>query len=195
MDRHRDHRDLLQQRLDGELGALEPGRLERQLAGCEACRRELAELEQLASMLAAARIPVRPGFRGEVLAGLPAAAWESRHPASWAAGAALALVLGGAAFALTTGAGLASSPLAAAFLAVVDLFRSSLLAGAGLLNASWRGVGLALGRLVDGSLVNLIAFGVVVLGLDLFFLRLLLRTRRRVREAAARAERRRPERS
>ncbi len=66
---------------------------------------------------------------------------------------------------------------------MLELFGSSLVAGAGLLNASWRGVGLALGRLFDGSLLNLVALGVVVLGLDLLFLRLLLSTRRAVTEA------------
>ena len=57
--------------------------------------------------------------------------------------------------------------------------------GAGLLDASWRGLGLALGRLFEGSLLNLVAFGVFVIGVDALFLRLLLKTRRRVREAAA----------
>ena len=59
------------------------------------------------------------------------------------------------AFVLTSGAGVTSSPLAEIFVAVFDLFRSSLVAGAGLLDASWRGVGLALGRLFDGSLLKL----------------------------------------
>ena len=78
-----------------------------------------------------------------------------------------------------------SSPLAEIFVAVFDLFRSSLVAGAGLLDASWRGLGLALGRLFDGSWLNLVAFGVFVLGVDALFLRLLLKTRRRVRQTAA----------
>ena len=81
--------------------------------------------------------------------------------------------------------GAASSPVAEIFLAVVDLFRSSLLAGFGLLDASWRGLGLALGRLFDGSLLNLVAFGVFVIGVDALFLRLLLKARRKVRQAAS----------
>lgn len=188
MERHQDYRDLLQMQADGELSRLEAQRLERHLASCEPCRREKRELERLDELLGAARVPVREGFRDEVVAALPSAAWESRHPASWAAGVALVLALGGGAFALTSGAGVSASPLAEIFVAVFDLFRSSLLAGAGLLDASWRGLGLALGRLFDGSLLNLAAFGIFVLGVDVLFLRLLLRTRRKVRETAASRE-------
>ena len=69
---------------------------------------------------------------------------------------------------------------------MLDLFRSSLLAGAGLLDASWRGLGLALGRLFDGSLLNLAAFGIFVVGVDALFLRLLLKTRRKVERVPTR---------
>jgi anti-sigma factor RsiW len=184
-ERHQDYRDLLQMQADGELSRLEAQQLDRHLASCAGCRRERRELARLDELLVAASVPVRDGFRDEVVAALPSAAWESRHPASWAAGVALVLGLGGGAFALTSGAGVSASPLAEIFVAVLDLFRSSLLAGAGLLDASWRGLGLALGRLFDGSLVNLVAFGILVLGVDALFLRLLLKTRRRVRRAAA----------
>ncbi len=185
MERHNDFQELLQMRADGELSRLEAQRLDRHLATCAGCREERRELARLDELLTAASVPVRPGFREEVVASLPSAAWESRHPASWAAGVVLALLLGGGAFALTSGAGVASSPLAEIFVAVFDLFRSSLVAGAGLLDASWRGLGLALGRLFDGSLLNLVVFGVFVIGVDALFLRLLLKTRRKVREAAA----------
>lgn len=188
MDRHQDYHELLQQQADGELSRLETQRLDRHLSSCASCRQERRELERLDEMLAAARIPVRRGFSEEVVAALPSAAWESRHPASWAAGVALVLLLGGGAFALTSGAGLFASPLAEIFLAVVDLFRSSLLAGAGLLDASWRGLGLALGRLFDGSLVNLLAFAILVVGVNALFLRLLLGTRRRLGKVASRPD-------
>ena len=185
MERHQEYHELLQMQADGELSRLEAQRLDRHLASCEGCRAERRELARLDELLTAARIPVRPGFRDEVVAALPNAGWESRHPASWAAGVALVLLLGGGAFALTSAAGAAASPLAEIFVAVFDLFRSSLLAGAGLLDASWRGLGLALGRLFDGSLLNLVAFGIFVIGVDALFLRLLLKTRRKVREAAS----------
>ena len=185
MERHQEYHELLQMQADGELSRLEAQRLERHLAGCAGCREGRRELERLEELLAAAAVPVRPGFRDEVIAALPTAAWESRHPASWAAGAALVLLLGGGAFALTGAAGAAASPVAEMFFAVLALFRSSLLAGFGLLDASWRGLGLALGRVFDGSWLNLVVFGVFVLGVDALFVRLLLKTRRRVREAAA----------
>ena len=185
MERHQDYHELLQMQTDGELSRLEAQRLDRHLAGCASCREEGRELRRLDGLLAAAAVRVRPGFREDVIAALPTTAWESRHPASWAAGVALVLLLGGGAFALTSAAGAAASPVAEIFFAVLDLFRSSLLAGAGLLDASWRGLGLALGRLFDGSLLNLVAFGVFVIGVDALFLRLLLRTRKRVREAAS----------
>ena len=183
---HKEYLELLQLEADGELSRLEAQRLDRHLAACAGCRQERQELARLDELLGAASVPVRSDFRAEVMASLPNAAWESRHPASWAAGVALVLALGGGAFALTSGAGVASSPLAEIFLAVLDLFRSSLVAGAGLLDASWRGLGLALGRLFDGSWLNLVAFGVFVLGIDALFVRLLLKTRRKVREAAGR---------
>ncbi|MFQ5350719.1 MAG: zf-HC2 domain-containing protein [Thermoanaerobaculia bacterium] len=186
MERHRDFRELLQMQADGELSRLDAQRLDRHLAGCAACREERRELVRLEDLLTAARVPVRAGFRDELLAALPNAAWESRHPASWAAGVALVLALGGGAFALTSGAGVTTSPLAEIFVAVLDLFRSSLLAGAGLLDASWRGLGLALSQLFAGSWLNLVAFGVFVIGVDTLFLRLLLYTRRKIREAASR---------
>ena len=185
MERHKDYHEMLQMQADGELSRLDAQRLDRHLATCSGCREERRELARLDDLLSAARVPVRSGFRHEVVAALPNAAWESRHPASWAAGVALVLVLGGGAFALTSGAGVTSSPLAEIFVAVFELFRSSLLAGAGLLDASWRGLGLALGRLFDGSLLNLVAFGVFVIGVDALFLRLLLKTRRKVRQAAS----------
>ena len=185
MERHNEYRELLQMQADGELSRLEAQSLDRHLGACAACRAEKRELARLDELLAAAAVQVRPGFREEVVASLPSAAWESRHPASWAAGVVLVLLLGGGAFALTSGAGVSASPLAEIFVAVFDLFRSSLLAGAGLLDASWRGLGLALGRLFDGSLLNLAAFGVFVIGVDALFLRLLLKTRRKVRQAAA----------
>ncbi len=185
MERHQDYHDLLQMQADGELSRLDGQRVDRHLAGCASCREERRELARLDELLSAASIPVRPGFRDEVVAALPSAAWESRHPASWAAGVVLVLLLGGGAFALTSAAGAAASPLAEIFVAVLDLFRSSLLTGAGLLDASWRGLGLALGRLFDGSLLNLVAFGVFVIGIDALFLRLLLKTRRKVRAAAS----------
>jgi hypothetical protein len=149
-------------------------------------RRELVRLHQL---LDESKIDVRPGFQAQVMAGLPPAGWSARHPRSWWIAAAVLAVLGGAA-ALLTGLSAAqlepASPFVAAMIAVGDLLTSSVAAGAGLIGASWRGVGLALGEWLTASVPNAIAFGVLVVGVNLLLLR---RLRRRAR---ARAERSTP---
>ncbi len=180
MRNHQQYAELLSLEVDGELTPPERRLLADHLRSCDDCRRERDALAELAGLLTASRIPVADGFRAELMERLPAAGWQSRHPMSWAAAVAVLVVLAGGAAALAGSAAAASAPVAAAVVAVLELFGSSLVAGAGLLNASWRGIGLALGRLFDGSLLNLVALGVVVLGLDLLFLRLLLRTRRAV---------------
>ena len=62
---------------------------------------------------------------------------------------------------------------------MAELFGSAALAGAGLLAASWSGVGLALGEILSRSTMGLVAFGVFVLGIDCLFLRYLWRLSRR----------------
>ena len=48
-------------------------------------------------------------------------------------------------------------------------------AGAGLLTASWQGLGLALGEIFGGSKLTLAVFAVFVAGVDFLFVRYLLR--------------------
>jgi hypothetical protein len=78
-----------------------------------------------------------------------------------------------------------AAPFVAAIVAVVDLFQSTALAGAGLLSASWTGLGLAFQELLAGSVWNLIAVGLLVFGVDFLLIRMLLR-RNRPAEAASR---------
>ena len=67
---------------------------------------------------------------------------------------------------------LSTAPVAAAA-AVWELLSSSALAGAGLLNASWKGLGMAFQDLLGQSVWNIVAVGVLILCLDLILYRLL----------------------
>ncbi len=76
-------------------------------------------------------------------------------------------------------------PLPSALFAIVDLFGSAVLAGAGLLAASWRGLGIGLAELLAGSRSALTALALGVVGLNLLLWRLLRHPAR-----VARAQRR-----
>ncbi|MEE8137604.1 MAG: zf-HC2 domain-containing protein [Thermoanaerobaculia bacterium] len=184
---HTTYLEWLHSEHDGELSPRERSMLRRHLASCAECQAEERELAALEELLAASRMPVREGFREEVLASLPAAGWEARHPRRWTAALVVSALLGAGAAALM-GASAArlepAAPFLAAVTAVFDLFRSSVLAGAGLLGASWQGLGLAFEHLLSGSIWNAVAFGVLVVGVDYLLIRLLL-WRRRPAEASA----------
>ncbi len=180
-----DAREALHLEMDGELTAGEREALQRRLESDPEAQREREELEHLRDLLSASRVAVPSDFTTRVMASLPAAGWESRHPRSWALalGMLAALVVGAVAAGGLLGARPQSaSPLLATAAAIAGLLATSLAAGAGLAGASWQGVGLALASLLDGSAVNWIAFALVVAGVDLLLLRLL----RRPASAAAR---------
>jgi hypothetical protein len=170
---------------DGELTPAQVAELDRQAAASPELTRLRRDVARLHGVLAASRIEVRRDFRGEVMASLPEACWSARHPRAWGA-AALALALLGGAAALLTGLGAArlepASPFVAALRAVADLVGSSVAAGAGLIGASWRGIGLAVGHWLTASVPNAIAFAVLVVGVNLLLWR---RLRRRPRPLAA----------
>jgi hypothetical protein len=167
-------------------GAPRRGELAAHLESCADCRSEQQALTRTREALAASRVAVRSDFRDQVMAALPAAGWEARSPRAWRLPAALLLALAGAAAAL---AGFGSArlhpglPFAGALAAVGDLFQTALLAGAGLLGASWRGVGGVVAELLGGSPGSLVALVVLVAGIDLLLLSLL---RRRAAPAAER---------
>ena len=154
--------------------------------------RERRRLGRLHAELAAARVTARPGFARSVMAALPAnPAWADRrvHGLKTAVAALLALaaaatvLLGIGSFRL----GPAGAVLGAAR-AVADFAVAATLSGAGLLAASWRGLGLALGEALDVPERVVFGFGVVALNALLF---LLLRRRARRRATAAATSRRR----
>jgi hypothetical protein len=186
---HDQLREWVQMEFDGELEAGRKADLDAHLAVCPECAAERASLARLGQALSRARVEVRPDFRSAVLAALPSAGWEARSPRSWAWPAALFVVFAGVAAGLLGSADAAAAsqgPVLGALAALADLLATTVETGAGLLTASWRGVGLALGDLFGGSFVRLGVFGFGVLCLNLLFYRLL----RRPTAAEAEARRR-----
>lgn len=171
---HTLYREWLYLDADGELAAEDRPAWERHLASCPECAEEHRALGALAAILARGRLPVREGFRNQVMAALPTAGWEARAPRAWSFPLAMVVLLAGLATALL-GSGTPAVSGWEAVMAVGGMFRAGLLAGAGLLAASWRGVGMVFdGALTPGALT---AFAVFVLCLNLFLVALLRRRR------------------
>lgn len=172
---------------DGALTPSERSRLEAQLeAGgpmADSLAQEAGSLGALQSLLEQARVAVHPEFVDRVMSAIEShRATQQRRIFAVAAAALLALVAATALLiGLSTGgaeaAGAASGPLGA----VGDFFVTTLVAGAGLLGASWQGFGAALGQWLGESVVNLIGFGALVIGLNVLFFSLLRRRRAAVR--------------
>lgn len=173
---------LTLEREPGELlGREERRRLEEHLATCSACRKERRELERLDTLLASSRVPVRRGFREDVLRSLPAAGWEgrSRRSLALALAVAAALVIAAVAVPVLLPAGAAGEPpggpawVAGAFL---DMLATGILAATGMLWASWRGVGMAVEAVLSPGAT--VALTVLVVSLDVLLLTFLARSTR-----------------
>jgi predicted anti-sigma-YlaC factor YlaD len=177
-------RETLDLELDGaavdeSLSAAEKARLEEHLASCAECRVEREGLLMLHERLSAAVVEPRAGFAGEVMRALGPAPWEARALVVWRWPFALLLGLGGLAAVLLGGAAAELEPRAGsfdAFMALARLLESAALAGAGLLGASWKGLGSGLAEWLGASKLNLAGAGVLLLALNLLFLRLLRAT-------------------
>lgn len=175
---HSTYREWLNLEVDGLLADTERARFEEHLASCADCRQEREELLALGALLERSSLPVRQDFKASVLDSLPAAGWEGRAPRTWQMPAAVFVLLGGLAAALmTTGPSTAGgSAGASALVAIAEMLRAAVLAGAGLLNASWKGTGLVVQELIS-SPVSLGVFGFLVLCLNLLVLSLARRRR------------------
>ena len=187
---HSTFREWLNLDVDGMLEREERARLEEHLAGCEECRREREELIAFEKLLERSAPPVRSGFADAVMAALPPAGWEARSPRTWRFPLAVAAMLMLVAGLMMAGSTSASAPSGLAALdAVGGMLRAASLAGAGLLGASWKGIGLIVEDVIS-SPVSLGAFGFLVLCLNLLLVSLLRRRRPSVApEAAARGRR------
>lgn len=162
--------------LGEELPARERGDLADHLGTCAACREERKAAEALDGLLQRSRIEVRQDFRADVLGALPATGWESRAPRSWMVPlAAMILLASGAAYLLSSGS-VAMPPGLSALAAVAEMVRASILAGVGLLDASWKGMGLLVGRVIS-SPVGFGAFGLFVLSLNLLVVSMIRKRR------------------
>ena len=166
---HETTHEWLQMQMDGELPTLYRGQLAQHLESCETCRREAERLTAVRRLLDEGKVPVVEGFTQRVVEGLPGAAWESRRPGAWiAAAAALILLISGSALLLSLAGGSASlGPIGA----VASMLERAVLAGAGLLTASWRGLGLALADLWSTSPAGGVALGVLVVALNVLLWR------------------------
>ncbi len=164
--------------LEGELPEEDKARLA-EIA--ETDGRVLAErraLESLHRMIDEDHIPVQPGFTARVMASLPQAWWERQRKGAglpvWALPLAMMLVLSLGAAVLLGGAE-ETGRFTGIGLAVIDFMQVTFLAGAGMLFATWRGVGIGLGELIAESSMNLLAMVGGVVFLNLLFFSLLRR--------------------
>lgn len=136
----------------------------------EADRRSWSALHRI---LHEDRIPVRDGFAEKVLAALPEPAWQPGTTRFYPGLVAALLVCTiGATYLL---AGLADQPLAGTGLALADFLQTTLLAGSGLLAATWVGLGFGLEKIFATSGASLAAFAILVTCLNLLFFSLLRR--------------------
>lgn len=181
---HDTYRQWLDLEVEGELPEDLSGRLAEHLAACRGCRADRRRLVALRDTLGTARIPVRDGFHGRVMASLPAPAWRPLRAAdgrrAWRPAAALMLVLSALSALLfaTAGSDLApAAPLAGATVALVELVGAALVTGAGLLAASWSGVGMVVGEMFSTSPLTLAAVAALLLLLSLLLAGLLRRPR------------------
>jgi hypothetical protein len=181
---HTAFRELLNLELDGRLTAKQRVRLDQHLDGCPECRAEREQLVALADLLQRSALVVQPDFSRRVMAAMPPAGWESRHPRTWSFPiAAFGMLL--AAGALLLGAG--STRLGSAYgvlSALGGLARAALVAGVGVTAASWRWFEMFVEQLL-GSPASLIVFGVFVVCLNLVLFSLIRRSGRRAGAVSA----------
>jgi hypothetical protein len=184
---------LLDLEVDGALEPAQRAELEAELEASPDLAQERQRLLRLQSLLEESRIPVRPDFRRCVMAALPTARWETRGLRAWRLPVALLVLLGGSAAALVSLGVAGSLPQASffgAFSALFDLAVAALLTGAGLLSASWRGIGMAVGDVFSASLGLQVLFGAVVVGLNLLLVLLVRRPKRHAEKASGVARKR-----
>jgi anti-sigma factor RsiW len=162
---------------DGCLPEADRARLEIAMNENPEYRRELDRLRELRHAIEASRVEVRPEFTTRVMEALPVASWERAGRQGWGLAAAVVVALAAVSTVLlgTAGAAGGTGPVFGVVAAIGQMLQASLLTGAGLLGASWRGVGLALQEILSVSPMTSVAFGAAVVAINLLFFRLLRR--------------------
>lgn len=163
--------------VDGALPQDELHGLETQLESSAALRAEREQLIEIREALASSRIDVDAGFEARVMNALPIPSWAPVRKQGWGVAVAAAVVLtvlSGLIFSLS-GAGSVADPVLGIAGAARDLLVASMLTGAGLLGASWRGLGLALQQLFAVSPWGVAIMGIGIVALNVLFFRLLRR--------------------
>ena len=174
------HAELIDAYVDGAVSEPEREQAERHLVECAECRGEARGLAALSELLAAERLATEPL---EIDVSAPS---RVRGRRALAAAAALVGLFGGA---LAVLAGLAPQVESAAS-AVATLFDFTVtvgLVGAGLLDASWRGMSAAVSSVLQPAATGLLFGGLAAMGLTVLLFSLL----RRGSRATARERQRR----
>lgn len=170
------HAELIDAYVDGAVAEPEREQAERHLAECGECRNEARALAALGELLAAERLAPEPL---EIAVRAPS---RARRRRALAAAAALVGLFGGA---LAVVAGLAPQVESAtsAVAALFDFTVTVALVGAGLLEASWRGVSAAVSSVLQPAAPGLVFGGLAAAGLAALLFSLLRRgSRATVRE-------------
>ena len=178
------HAELIDAYVDGAVSEAERRSAEQHVAGCAVCRDEARGLAALHELLAAERLSPEP-LAVDLCAPLRRRLRAGRRRAVVAA-ASLVAVFGGALALLATFAPAAGSATSAAA-TLFDFAVTVSMLGAGLLDASWRGLNVALSSALEPATPALLFGGAAVVGLTGLLFSLL----RRGSKAAARQRSRR----
>ena len=161
--------------VDGALSESEAIALGQRLEHDRDLQVERHRLEALREALVQQRVEPPDGFADAVMARLPQRHRRTVRPWALAAAATLAVGLGAAGMLRWGLRGAAGDGALAPLLTVGDFFATVLLAGSGLLAASWRGVGQLVAGWLGESPVNLVVGVVLVVGVNLLLVSLLRR--------------------
>ena len=155
------HAELIDAYVDGAVSEAERRSAERHIAECAACREEARALSALHELLAAERLSPEPLA---IDLNAPRARLRAGRRRAAVAAAALVAVFGGALALFATLAPAAGSAASAA--ATLFDFAATLgMLGAGLLDASWRGLNVAMSSALEPATPTLLVGGAAVVGL------------------------------